>query len=33
MFTLSSIPGGLEFLCVNHTSMDENSKLKVVKNI
>ena len=33
MFTLSSISGGLELLYVNHTSMDENCKLKAFKNI
>ena len=33
MFILSSIFRGLEFWSVGHTSMYENSKLKVFKNI
>ena len=33
MFILSSIPGGLEFWSVNHTSMYENFELKVFPNI
>ena len=33
MFVLSSIASVLEFLSVNHTSIYENSKLKVFKNI
>ena len=33
MFILSSIYSGLEFLSVNHTSIYENSELKVFKNI
>ena len=33
MFVLSCISSGLEFLSVNHTSIYENSELKVFKNI
>ena len=33
MFTLSSISRGLEFWSVNHTSIDQNFKSKVLKNI
>ena len=33
MFILSSISRGLEFWSVTHTSIYENSKLKVFKNI
>ena len=33
MFTLSFISSGLEFWSLNHTSMYENSELKVFKNI
>ena len=33
MFTLSSISSGLEFWSVNHTSIHDNSELKVFKNI
>ena len=33
MFILSFISRGSEFWSVNHTSMYENSKLKVFKNI
>ena len=33
MFILPSIARGLEFLSVNHTSIYENSELKVFKNI
>ena len=33
MFILFSISRGLEFGSVNHTSIYENSELKVVKNI
>ena len=33
MFILSSISRGLEFSSVTHTSIYENSKLKVYKNI
>ena len=33
MFILSSISNGLEFWSVNHTSIHENSELKVFKNI
>ena len=33
MLILSSISKGLEFWSVNHTSIYENSKLKVFKNI
>ena len=33
MFTLSSISNGLEFWSVNHTSIHDNSELKVFKNI
>ena len=33
MFILSSISNGLEFWSVNHTSIHENSKLNVFKNI
>ena len=33
MFILSSISGDLEFWSVNHTSVYENSELKVFKNI
>ena len=33
MFILSSTSNGLEFLSVNHTSMYENSKLEIFKNI
>ena len=33
MFILSYISSGLEFWSVNHTSMYENSKLKVFKNV
>ena len=33
MFNLSSISSGLEFRLVNHTSIYENSELKVFKNI
>ena len=33
MFILSSISSGLEFWSVNHTSIYENSELKVFKNI
>ena len=33
MFILSSTSSGLEFSSVNHTSMYENSGLKVFKNI
>ena len=33
MFILSSISGDLEFWSVNHTSIYENSELKVFKNI
>ena len=32
MFILSSISSGLEFLSVNHTSIYENSELKIFKN-
>ena len=31
MFTLTSISSALEFWSVNHTSIDENSELKVSK--
>ena len=33
MFILSSISSGLEFWSVNHTSIYENSQLKVFKNV
>ena len=33
MFILSSISSALEFWSVNHTSVYENSELKVFKNI
>ena len=33
MFILSSIFSGLEFRSVNHTSIYENSELKVFKNV
>ena len=33
MFILSSVSSGLEFWSVNHISIDENSELKVFKNI
>ena len=33
MFILSSLSSGLEFWSLNHTSMYENSDLKVFKNI
>ena len=33
MFVLSSVSGGLEFRLLNHTSIYENSELKVLKNI
>ena len=33
MFILSSTSGGLDFWSVNHTSINENSELKVFKNI
>ena len=33
MFILSSISSGLKFSSVNHTSIYENSKSKVYKNI
>ena len=33
MFTLSSISSGFEFWSVNHTSIHDNSELKVFKNI
>ena len=33
MFILSSISSGLEFWSVSHTSIYENSELKVLKNI
>ena len=33
MFILSSISSGLEFWSVNHTSIYENSELKVFNNI
>ena len=33
MFIVSSISCGLEFWSVIHTSIDENSELKVFKNI
>ena len=33
MFILSSISSGLEFWPVNHTSIYENSELKVFENI
>ena len=33
MFIFSSISSGLEFLSVNHTSIYENSDLKVFKNM
>ena len=33
MFILSSISRGLDFWSVNHTSIYENSELKVFKNI
>ena len=33
MFTLTFISSGLEFWSLNHTSMYENSELKVFKNI
>ena len=33
MFTLSSISRGLEFRSVNHTSIYENSELKVFENM
>ena len=33
MFMLSSIPSGLEFWSVNHTSIYENPELNVFKNI
>ena len=33
MFILSSISSGLEFWSVNHTSIYENSELKVFKNM
>ena len=33
MFILSSISTGLEFWSVNHTSMNQNSELKVCKNV
>ena len=33
IFILSSIPSGLEFWSVNHTSIYENSESKVFKNI
>ena len=33
MFILSSISSGLEFWSVNHTSIYENSELRVFKNI
>ena len=33
MFILSSLPNGLEFSSLNHTSMYKNSDLKAFKNI
>ena len=33
MFILSSISSGLEYGSVNHTSIRENSELRVLKNI
>ena len=33
MFILSANSGSLEFWSVNHTSLSENSELKVFKNI
>ena len=33
MFILSSISGGQEFFSLNHTSIYENSELKILKNI
>ena len=33
MFILSSISSGLKFWSVNHTSVNENSELRVFKNI
>ena len=33
MFILSFISSGLQFLSVNHTSVHENSELKVFENI
>ena len=33
MFILSSIPRGLEFWSVNHTTIYENSESKVFKNM
>ena len=33
MFTLSSISRGIEFGSVNHTSIYQNSELKVFKNM
>ena len=33
MFIISSVSSGLEYLSVNHTSIYENSKLKVFQNI
>ena len=33
MFILSSISSGLNFWSVNHTSVNENSELRVFKNI
>ena len=33
MFALSTISSGLEFRSINHTSIYENFKLKVFKNI
>ena len=33
MFVLSSIPDGLEFWSVNHTSIHENCDSKVFENI
>ena len=33
MIILSSVPNGLEFGSVNHTSIYENSELNVIKNI
>ena len=33
IFILSSICSGLEFWSANHTSIDENSEVKLFKNI
>ena len=33
MFILSSISSDLEFLSVNHTSISENSEIRVFKNL